>query len=100
MEQTTQQAAEHMQFIINLLIGVVGILIGIGVAHVGILRKLNKVVVSVARHDERIVTLFANDGDRKKENDRVLALQSDLVGTMQELISQNTQLIRNPDRRG
>lgn len=85
MEQHLQP--QNYEFVINVLVGVIGILVGVGLSHIGILRKLNSLVVSVARNEERTTTLFTFNSERKQENDRTMAMHQELLSTMRELIT-------------
>ncbi len=78
---------ETLQIIINVLIGLLGLSCGIGVAHFAILRKLNATIVEVVKNGEQIKTLFASQDYTKAEH-------TETIGLVREIVSQNNLLIQ------
>lgn len=77
---------ESYQTIINVLLTLLGLAAGIGVAHFGILRQLNKVKTTVAVHDVQLNSV-------QTDMDRALESQHQAITLITKVIEQNNLLI-------
>lgn len=84
---------ETYQWVITILVGLLGLASGVGLSHLTILKKVNMVLVSQGRTDEKIISLFRNQEDLKADNLQCLKLHRETLNTISLLIQQNTILM-------
>ncbi len=84
---------ETLNIVITVLVGLLGMAAGVGIAHLTIMKKLNVALVNQARTDEQIVTLFRNHTEMKADSTNGMALVREVLTTVQTLVQQNTILI-------
>jgi hypothetical protein len=96
MDERAARTAEKRntyQWVITTLVGVVGLLSGIGLAHFAILSKVNQVVVVQARTEEQIGALTRGEQEQREMYKSTMRLHEETLKAVATLIQQNTILI-------
>ena len=78
---------DTLYIIITVLVGLLGLSGGIGIAHFGIMKKLNETIVDVAKNGQQIKTLFTSQAGTVTTSNETIAL-------VREIVSQNNLLIQ------
>lgn len=81
------------QVIINVLIGLLGIAAGVGISHLTLLKRVNAALVSQARTDEQLTTLFNKQSELATENNSTMKLVRRILTNIETVVRQNTILI-------
>ena len=82
-----------LQIIITVLLFLLGMFSGIGMAHVWILRKVNNQAVYIAEHGRDIKTAYNDIVECKTTVQTCATMHSDTLQLVKEIINQNSILI-------
>lgn len=81
------------ELLINVLLTVLGILTGVGLAHISILRKLNSIALLVNTNQNRIETLYRDDEVIRQMLESSSESHNKSLELMANVVNQNVVLI-------
>lgn len=82
------------EWLIRILFAVIGLLGGVGVAHIAILRRLNETIVEQAKQGRDIKSAFGGLEQHDKRLDRLTSIQTLTMEHMTKVVDQNNLLIQ------